>query len=69
MSSSYLQKSYCGDATFVIRSACQGFPGNGTLRLGDDQWTLITNDGCPAAHFEHTIALVEGAVRVLTTGG
>jgi methionyl aminopeptidase len=43
--------------------------GNGTLRLGDDQWTLITNDGCPAAHFEHTIALVEGAVRVLTTGG
>jgi methionyl aminopeptidase len=33
--------------------------------LGDD-WTLITKDRKPSAHFEHTVALTKGGVRVLT---
>lgn len=34
-------------------------------RLGD-QWTFATSDGSLSAHFEHSIAVVRGGVRVLT---
>jgi len=34
-------------------------------RLGDG-WTQVTRDGKASAHFEHTVALVEGGVEVLT---
>ena len=33
-----------------------------------DHWTYVTADGSYAAHFEHTIAVVEEGVRVLTAG-
>ena len=31
-----------------------------------DGWTVRTLDGSLSAHFEHTIALTDGGVRVLT---
>jgi len=40
-----------------------GGPGTGVT---DDQWTVVTTDGSWAAHFEHTFALTEGGVWVLT---
>lgn len=34
----------------------------------DDDWTVVTQDGMPAAHFEHTIAVTEDGPAVLTAG-
>lgn len=31
-----------------------------------DEWTIVTQDGKPSAHFEHTVAVTPGGVRVLT---
>lgn len=31
-----------------------------------DGWTVVTEDGKPSAHFEHTIAVVDGKPRILT---
>jgi len=33
----------------------------------DDQWTVATADGKPSAHFEHTVALTDAGVRILTS--
>ena len=40
----------------------------GTSLLGDG-WTVVTEDGSPAAHFEHTVAITAAGPRVLTAGG
>lgn len=32
-----------------------------------DGWTIRTRDRMPSAHFEHTVAVVEGAAEILTT--
>ncbi len=32
----------------------------------DDGWTLRTNNGCLAAHYEHTIMIRDGKVEILT---
>jgi methionyl aminopeptidase len=34
--------------------------------VADDDWTVVTTDGSAAAHFEHTFALTEDGVWVLT---
>jgi methionyl aminopeptidase len=34
--------------------------------LCDDGWTVVTRDRLPSAHFEHTIAVVDGGADVLT---
>jgi methionyl aminopeptidase len=34
----------------------------------EDGWTMVTLDGKPAAHFEHTVAVTEVGVDVLTDG-
>jgi methionyl aminopeptidase len=39
----------------------------GTWLLGDG-WTVATEDGSPAAHFEHTVAITAAGPRVLTAG-
>jgi methionyl aminopeptidase len=39
--------------------------GPGT-RLLDDGWTVVSEDGSPAAHFEHTVAITAGGPWVLT---
>ena len=36
--------------------------------LLDDQWTVVTVDRQPAAHFEHTIAVTETGCEILTNG-
>lgn len=40
--------------------------GDWRTRLLDDQWTVVTADGSLSAHFEHTIAITDGAPQVLT---
>lgn len=32
----------------------------------DDGWTVVTTDGSRAAHWEHSVAIVDGGVHVLT---
>lgn len=33
----------------------------------EDQWTIVTEDGMPSAHFEHDIAVVDGKAEILST--
>ena len=33
----------------------------------DDNWTIVTADGLPSAHFEHDIAVVDGKPVILST--
>lgn len=33
----------------------------------DDNWTIVTQDGKPSAHFEHDIAIVNGKAEILST--
>lgn len=40
-----------------------GRPGVAVL---DDNWTVVTRDGKPSAHFEHTVAVLEEKVEILT---
>jgi methionyl aminopeptidase len=32
-----------------------------------DGWTIRTKDRSPSAHFEHTVAVIDGRAEVLTT--
>lgn len=41
--------------------------GDWHTRVGDNQWTVLTADGSLSAHFEHTIAITDGAPEVLTS--
>jgi len=44
--------------------------GRPAVRYADaDCWTVVTKDGRCAAHFEHTVAITESGVEVLTNGG
>ncbi len=40
-----------------------GSPNVGIL---DDDWTIVTEDGLPAAHYEHTILVTEDGYEILT---
>jgi methionyl aminopeptidase len=40
--------------------------GDWRTRLLDDGWTVVTRDGSLSAHFEHTIAVVDGEAKILT---
>ncbi|MFT3786590.1 MAG: type I methionyl aminopeptidase [Tepidisphaeraceae bacterium] len=42
--------------------------GRRDVKVLDDNWTVVTEDGKPAAHFEHTIAVSESGVDILTDG-
>jgi methionyl aminopeptidase len=35
-------------------------------RVLADDWTVVTVDGSPSAHFEHTVAITEGDADILT---
>ena len=41
--------------------------GNRSVALLDDKWSIVTRDGKPAAHFEHTIAIRKGRAEILST--
>ena len=36
------------------------------VRILDDDWTVVTLDGKPSAHYEHTVLVTEGEPEVLT---
>jgi methionyl aminopeptidase len=40
--------------------------GSWQTRILNDEWTVVTEDGKPSAHFEHTIAITSGEAEVLT---
>ncbi len=40
--------------------------GAGDVYVDDDGWTIRTEDGSPAAHFEHTMVITEGTPILLT---
>ncbi|MBN2579990.1 MAG: type I methionyl aminopeptidase [Pirellulales bacterium] len=39
-----------------------------TVKTLADDWTVVTKDGKPSAHFEHTIAMTSNGPAVLTAG-
>jgi methionyl aminopeptidase len=43
--------------------------GSGAVRPGDDGWTILTADGAPSAHAEHTLVVSAGEPLVLTAAG
>ena len=40
--------------------------GDYSVYLKDDDWTYCTSDGNPSAHFEHSIAIYDNKVKILT---
>jgi len=40
--------------------------GRGDVRVLDDQWTVVTQDGLPSVHVEHTLAFTAAGVVVVT---
>ena len=40
--------------------------GRAEVSVLDDKWTVVTRDGRPSAHFEHTVAVLGEGVEVLT---
>ncbi len=41
---------------------------SGEVRVTADHWTVVTRDGLPSAHFEHTIAMTATGPDILTSG-
>jgi len=41
--------------------------GTGSVRVLTDDWTVVTSDGKPSAHFEHTVLITKGAPEILTS--
>jgi len=41
--------------------------GKKEIKLDNDGWTVRTADGMPSAHFEHSIAIVNGKAEILST--
>ena len=40
--------------------------GSPETRVLDDDWTVVTTDGSRASHWEHTVAVTDGGLWVLT---
>jgi methionyl aminopeptidase len=40
--------------------------GDFKVRVLDDEWTTVTNDGKLSAHFEHTVAITADGPKILT---
>jgi methionyl aminopeptidase len=36
------------------------------VQILDDEWTVVTSDGQPSAHFEHTIAVTDNGPQILS---
>ena len=41
--------------------------GSRNIIIGHDGWTCTTRDRKPSAHYEHTVAIIDGETRVLTS--
>jgi len=42
--------------------------GSETVRILEDGWTVVTEDGASSAHFEHTVLITEDRPEILTAG-
>ena len=40
--------------------------GTHKIYILDDDWTIITRDGSPSAHFEHSVVVTKDGYRILT---
>jgi methionyl aminopeptidase len=40
--------------------------GGATVRVLADKWTVVTVDGKPSAHFEHTVLITKDEPEILT---
>ena len=40
--------------------------GSPNIEILDNEWTVVTIDNKPAAHFEHTVVVTEGGYEILT---
>ncbi len=40
--------------------------GSRHISLLDDEWTIVTEDGKPSAHFEHTVVVTKNGYKILT---
>lgn len=40
--------------------------GGAAVRTLEDGWTVVTVDGSPSAHFEHTVLITKGEAQILT---
>jgi methionyl aminopeptidase len=40
--------------------------GTGDVELLNDDWTVVTADGKPSAHWEHTVAIFSDRTEILT---
>jgi len=40
--------------------------GGASVRVLDDKWTAVTEDGRPSAHFEHCVAITKDGPLILT---
>jgi methionyl aminopeptidase len=40
--------------------------GRSDTRVLNDHWTVVTKDGLPSVHVEHTLAITRGGVQILT---
>jgi len=40
--------------------------GTHEVKMLSDGWTVVTEDGAPSAHFEHTVLVTEGEAEILT---
>lgn len=41
--------------------------GSDDVYVLDDEWTVVTRDGLPSAHFEHTVVVTDDGYEILTT--
>lgn len=54
----------CEGMVFAIEPMINA--GGWEVEILEDGWTAVTKDRRPSAHFEHTVALVDGAPKILT---
>ena len=42
------------------------YGGKDDIYLLDDDWTIVTGDNKPSAHFEHTVVVTKDGYQILT---
>lgn len=62
----------CGNGVMLKAGMCIAIEpmitmGDRAIGLLPDRWSVVTRDGKPAAHFEHTIAICKGKAEILSS--
>ena len=65
--------NYCKKGTGPVLKECMVIAVEPMLNLGtrqvfmlDDDWTIVTGDNKPSAHFEHTVVVTKDGYQILT---